>query len=494
MKRLILIAAALSGFVLGAGVLTNENFKSGTGKWQVPPYWSGKLSHSSSEGGLLRLAGSTKKGKTFGRAFGDFKQRRGGYFSDEPLRLTVRARGNGHFEAGLLVYKPGDPRPDYLRGKALTLDGELKDRVFAVTLPRRSLKILPFIEVAGRGFAEVRSIRIESSAAPGESVTTADKLQIVKSADAVREVTFRADPESGGLRFSQLCGVRCEERKIRSGEAVRPADMGPGIWELAASRRGHHALSYVALESPADYDRSDALAWQVRIEKPLRILILGDSLSDFYRGYNYVDRLGFWLEKYNPGKISIRNAAVHGDFIRRVEYRLYDTHRGEKVSFEPDAYKGVFDDRYDLILIFLGQNDTRTHGSQGFRAPITDEATQRDGLEKILAFIRGRSNAGIVLVSPSPSYEQGFRERLAKGANPKKIVIFGKKEFVDAYDRVNREFCKAHGFDYIDILTPMRNVQDLKSLYQPDFVHLSPAGGRFVADEILKYFISRQTR
>ena len=92
---------------------------------------------------------------------------------------------------------------------------------------------------------------------------------------------------------------------------------------------------------------------------------------------------------------------------------------------------------------------------------------------------------------PSPSYEKGFMERLEQGANPKKIVIFGKKEFVDAYDRVNREFCKAHGFDYIDILNPMRGVADLKSLYQPDFVHLSPAGGRFVADEILKYFISR---
>lgn len=494
MKRLILIAAALSGFVLGAEMLTNEVFKSGLGKWQIPPYWSGKLSHSPGEGGMLRLAGSTKKGKTFGRAFGDFKQRRGGYFAGEPLRLAVRARGNGRFEAGLLVYRPGDPRPDYLRGKALTLDGELKERVFAVTLPGRSLKILPFIEVAGKGTAEVSSIRIESSAAPGEAVRAADKLQIVKSPSEVRPVVFRAEPAGGELRFSQLCGVRCEERRISSGEPVKPSDMGPGIWELAASRHGHKALAYVALEDPADYDRSDALARRVKIEKPLRILILGDSLSDFYRGYNYVDRLQFWFDKYNPGKVSIRNAAVHGDFIRRVEYRLYDTHRGEKVSFEPDAYKGVFDDRYDLVLIFLGQNDTRAHGSRGFRAPITDEATQRDGLEKILAFIRGRSNAGIVLISPSPSYEKGFMERLEKGANPKKLVIFGKKEFVDAYDRVNREFCKAHGFDYIDILNPMRKVKDLKRLYQPDFVHLSPAGGRFVADEILKYFISRPTR
>ena len=114
-----------------------------------------------------------------------------------------------------------------------------------------------------------------------------------------------------------------------------------------------------------------------------------------------------------------------------------------------------------------------------------------DNREKILAFIRGRSNAGIVLVSPSPSYEKGFMERLEKGANPKRLVIFGKKEFVDAYDRVNREFCKKHGFDYVDILNPMRGVEDLKSLYQPDFVHLSPAGGRFVADALLKYFISR---
>ncbi len=494
MKRLILIAAALATLSLGAEVLTTESFKSGNGKWNVPSYWSGKLERSTAEGGALRLVSSTKKGKTFGRAYGDFKQRRDGYFAGEVLRLTVNAKGEGYFCAGVLVYKPGSPRPDYLRAKTQKLDGEYKDRVFSVTLPRRTFKVLPFLELAGNGAAEVRALRIESSAAPGETVTAANGLQVVKSAADARPVVFRADPEEGELDFTQVCGAKCESRKIRSGEGVKPADLGPGLWELAASRRGHRAICYIYCESPADYDRSDALARQVKIEKPLRILILGDSLSDFYRGCNYVDRLQFWLDKYNPGKISIRNAAVHGDFIRRVEYRLYDTHRGEKVSFEPDAYKGVFDDRYDMVMIFLGQNDTRTHGSQGFRAPITDEATQRDGLEKILAFIRGRSNAEIVLVSPSPSYEKGFQERLAKGADPKKVVIFGKKEFVDAYDRVNREFCKTHGFDYIDILNQMRGVKDLKSLYQPDFVHLSPAGGRFVADEILKYFISRGKR
>ena len=74
---------------------------------------------------------------------------------------------------------------------------------------------------------------------------------------------------------------------------------------------------------------------------------------------------------------------------------------------------------------------------------------------------------------------------MAPGAE---MVMYGKKDLVDQYDEVNRKLCKELNLDYVDILTPMRRAKDLKSLYVSDGVHLSPEGGRLIADELLNYF------
>ena len=66
-----------------------------------------------------------------------------------------------------------------------------------------------------------------------------------------------------------------------------------------------------------------------------------------------------------------------------------------------------------------------------------------------------------------------------------------RKELVDRYDAVNRKFCAERKLDYVDILSRMRAEKDLKSLYVSDGVHLSPEGGRLIADTLLKYFASQ---
>ena len=78
--------------------------------------------------------------------------------------------------------------------------------------------------------------------------------------------------------------------------------------------------------------------------------------------------------------------------------------------------------------------------------------------------------------------------KLPKGAS---MVMYGKKEFVDLYDAENRKFCKANDLPYIDILSVMRAVSPIGSLYVTDGIHLSPEGGRVIADEILKFLAER---
>ena len=486
------VGAAVSADEL---ILKHDHFKRNLQAWSIPSYWSGKLELADEDGlKVLKLTGVVGKKGAFGRAFAACRQRE--LFAGTTILVTVTAKGEGDFLAGLLVYHPGIKRPEYLPGKAVRLTGEFKSYDFELTIPWRCHKIMPYLEVKGTGTALIREFRMAAQLDPEVSVAAADTLTVVGPGAPLPEVSFRTNRP--GVEFSvaqlNLNNHRARDAKVKadgSGTVKFPVvDQGRGVWEVSAANSGRSATSYLVMEdSAADFDRTDALAKQVKLAKPLHILIIGDSLSDFYRGYNYVDRLNFWLNKYNPGMVTIRNASVHGDFVARVHDRLLGTVGKAKKVYEQSRYDRLFDEKYDLVFIFLGQNDARTPKKLNYAVPLTEPKAQYEGLKAIMAFIRERSEAKIVLISPSPCCAELIEARRAK--SKKNFVLFGKREFVDAYDLVNRRFCEEFKLDYVDILNPMRNYPNIKALYVRDGVHLSLIGGRFVADEILKYFIGK---
>lgn len=504
------LVLALAAFGVGARadelVLKQDDFKRNLHNWQIPSYWSGKVGLAEDSGRkVMKLAGATRKGKTFGRAYAEFKQEPVftekywcyGCFAGTRMLIRVVAKGEGEFLAGLLVYHPENPRPEYLPGKAVSLTGEFAEYEFSVTIPWRSRKVLPYLEVKGQGTLLVRGFQLAAEFDPEVTVEPAgDVLQVVRAGRKPAPVGFRTNRPSGEARVAQVCGKFANDAKVAADAAgvvaVEPAEPERGLLEISAAVSGRAALSYVITEEAADYDRTDVLAKQVKLEKPLHILILGDSLSDFCRGYNYVDRLVYWLNKYNPGKVAIRNAAVHGDYVERVRDRLLCC-AGEtkKKVFCQERYDRLFDEKYDLIFIFLGQNDTRTPSKLNYAKPLTEPKFQYEGLTQILNFIGERSQAKVVFISPSPCSAEFIAARRAKAKPNKNFVMFGKPEFVDNYDLVNRRICEERKLDYIDILKPMRGAPDVKSLYVRDGVHLSLIGGRFIADELLKYFIAK---
>ena len=499
-KRLGWLASAVMLAVVTAAsadelILKHDRFKHNLQAWNIPSYWSGELALVDDGGGkVLKLAGTNGKRGAFGRAAANFRQQE--LFAGTTILVTVSAKGEGDFLAGLLVYHPGVKRPEYLPGKTVRLTGEFKSYDFELTIPWRCHKIMPYLEVKGTGTVLIREFRMAAESDPETAVAAADTLLVAKPGAPLPEVSFRTNRPGGEFFVAQLNlnnhRARDSKSKADSSGAVKisAVEQGRGVWEFSAANSGRSAVSHVIMEDRAeDFDCSDALAKQVKLEKPLHILIIGDSLSDFYRGYNYVDRLGFWLNRYNPGKVTIRNAGVRGDFVKRVQGRLLGTVGMAKGIYEQSRYDRLFDEKYDLVFIFLGQNDARTPKKLNYAKPLTEPKVQYEGLKAILAFIRERSDAKIVLVSPSPCCAEFIETRRAK--SKKNFVLFGKREFVDNYDLVNRRFCEEFKLDYIDILTPMRNYPKLKSLYVRDGVHLSLNGGRFVADEILKYFIGR---
>jgi len=496
-----LVFAALTAFGTAASadelILKHDHFKRNLQAWSIPSYWSGKLALADDGGRkVLKLTGVPGKRGKFGRATATLRQRE--LFAGTTVLVTVTAKGDGDFLAGLLVYHPGVKRPEYLPGRIVRLSGEFKTYDFELTIPWRCHKIQPYIEVKGTGTAIIREFRMAAQFDPEVNVVPDRVLQVVKPGAPLPDASFRTNRPGAEFHVAQinLNDNRVRDAKVKAdadGVVKVPAvDLGRGVWEFSAALSGRTATSYFVKEGTAgDFERSDALARQIKLEKPLRILVIGDSLSDFYRGYNYVDRLGFWLNRYNSGMVTIRNAGVRGDFVKRVQGRLLGTVGKAKKIYEQSRYDRLFDEKYDLIFIFLGQNDTRTPKKLNYAKPLTEPKVQYEGLKAILAFIRERSDAKIVLVSPSPCCAEFIEALRAKAKPDKNFVMFGKREFVDDYDLVNRRFCEEFKLDYIDILTPMRNHPDLKILYVRDGVHLSLIGGRFIADEILKYFAGR---
>jgi lysophospholipase L1-like esterase len=151
-------------------------------------------------------------------------------------------------------------------------------------------------------------------------------------------------------------------------------------------------------------------------------------------------------------------------------------------------YKGLFKNQYDVIFLFLGQNDTNCWRSTNFSKQLTPPQVQEACLKQIYSILKSKfPTAKIVLISPSPSDEQLFIDRVTKWPKSKDMVMYGKKEFVNLYDSINRKFCKENKLDYIDILSVMRKAPNIKDLYVSDGIHLSPYGGQVIADEILKY-------
>ena len=475
-------------------VLKNDNFLRQLYGWNTPSYWAGKTTQVEENGKkYLQLESGTRGTEVFGRALGYGKQI--DYFAGTTIQIQLRAKGSGKITAGVLAYGFDSGTPVYLPGGEKQLTDAFETLDFKLVIPSRCRLILPYLQISGAGKLIAEWYKMEAVSEKGASITAVTPMQITKSADQIAPVTFQSNLPSQKITICRKNDKNVTEKTVVSSAdgtiTVQPEKQGKGLIELSASAKGVHASAYIDVENPAEYDKTDAAAKKVKLPAKLNILVIGDSLSDFYRGQNYLDRLSFWLNKYNPDKVTVRNAGVGGDYVQRVEERLAGTVPGARHAYRQNMYDDLFAQSYDLIFIFLGQNDSRSRRTQKFEKPLMSPEQQEKGLRSILDFIGKRSKAKVILISPSPSYAKLFEARSAKMAPGAEMVMFGKKELVDQYDAVNRKLCKELNLDYVDILTPMRGVKDLKSLYVSDGVHLSPEGGKLIADELLNYFAEK---
>ena len=494
-KALFLLTCLALSFVATAStqVLKSDNFKKGLGSWNTPKYWAGTLSVVQDDGKNAMLLESTTQGnRTFARAYGFAK--RVDFYPGMHLRVTVEAKGNGQFIGSILRYSWGNGRPDYTPAEARELTDTFQKFTFDFHLDKALESVHPYLELLGEGRLLVRSFVFSSIEDDSITLVQQGGLAVVRQGEPHAPLQFTSSLKNHEFQVTLRTGKQAVTSAVASDDqgdfSVNvPSDQPAGLAEITVSTTDKGLKAYMIVQTPEDYDATSALASKVKIAQPARILWLSDSLSDFYRGYNYIDRLQFWLNKFNPGKVQIHNAGVGGDYTARMLQRLRHIENSKlPKAHRQEMYNGLLEQKWDMVMLFLGQNDTRSWRKDNYTKPLTTPDAQEKELREIIAILNKHGSPKIVLMAPSPSNQLGYQTRdknLKEGDN---MVWFSRPEFVDAYDAVNRKLCQELKLDYIDILTPLRARQDLPSLYQPDAVHLSLKGGQVFADLLLQYF------
>ena len=230
---------------------------------------------------------------------------------------------------------------------------------------------------------------------------------------------------------------------------------------------------------------------RIATEKPVRVLYLGDSLSDFDRGSNHVDRLQAKLDAIQPRYVSIYNYSIRGDYIERMMDRL----NNKPKTYAQDRYAGMWGVEYDWAFVFLGHNDTRAWSKTNFEVPEMSAEQVRTLYTELIAMLREKGVKRIILVSPaSMNFELTQRNAEKAIANMKKnkkdgnAVRYGEPRHVEGFCDVLRELSKTANVEYLDIYTPMKALEDKADyLRSTDGVHLTPKGHAWVADREFDY-------
>ncbi len=472
-------------------VLSSESFKKNMRNWSWRNYWGGKLYKSETD---MVLEATEFKGRHWGRAIGTRPRRT--EFAGRRFRLTVTAKGNGEFYPGFLVTYPKDSKKKsnyaYLKAeKPYTLDDKYRPYTFEADFSDSAPEgVTPIIDVTGKGsVVSVRLVHMEAVSGKDAEMSLISPLAVVKkgSKAPVREFKFsKADATVQTIQFDtgNAAEVAVQPEISNDKGIVKVPVQGSvnGLTKVVAAAEGAYAVSYALGVDESVFQKLDDAAKSIKPGKELSILYLGDSLNDFDRGYNSVDQAAAFLHQRHPGKFNIHNYSVGGDYIIRVEERFL----GKRTD---GRYKGIFDRPYDLVIISLGNNDTRATSSSNYEAPLVPAAEIKPAFERVIAILR-KANPGVpvwILSASRSDSERMVQKSNAAVAAGKTGIRFGIAKHAENFNKAVQETVAA-GKDlrYIDIYTPM--CEKFSPENYADGVHLSLKGHHLFAELLLKAF------
>lgn len=480
-------AAANRNFLLNPGF---ENSSS----WIIPKYWGGELKIIS-PGYWGKSCGelkATTHGKEyFGRCYQlpVIEPAWGRLFS-----YTMQVKGCGELFLGVLQYTQDDKgkiNTDIIYSKPFILnENEWQTVKMDILLtPYRLVRFAPMVEVRGdNAVAYLDDGKLVVASEPGVALSASPAHLIIEEGASPPNISFQLTqnneplPEAvlKVLNGDQLLDAKCD----KNGKfMVKSAGKGARV-AVSATKYGTACEVFIDRMAPDAWKTSDSIARDIKLKRKLSILYLGDSLTDFQRGYNYVDKVNFWLERYNPGLVTFRNAGVRGDYITRVEKRMMD---GK--SYQQEKYEDLFGMEYDYIFIFLGHNDTRCLSNKNYQEPLVAPVVQETAYRQVIKHIQENSKARIVLVSSTSSNFEVCQQNINKlKTQNKPHSLFGQPDKLEAFNAVLEKLAKEEKLLYLDVYTPTKNAMDKASFFSAtDGVHLTEEGNRFLANIFLQF-------
>lgn len=404
------------------------------------------------------------------------------------IKITAVAKGKGEFNgAFVLTVKSASGGKSYPRfaGKAVKLGDDFVTVEHSLDLSKFApLAIEPRIELKGSGaYALIQSIKCEVFAVEGAKLIP-EAVYTAYPAGSSGKITLKVKTNAGAeLRINGQ-----DFKADGSGNAAVEVAKNAGITQYTISGKGISANVFTEAVEPAEFAALTAAAGKVSLKRPAEILILGDSLSDFYRGRNYADQLSFYLNRTGNGQVVIRNFGIGGDDIKRVTRRL--THHFD--SRTPDEYfqkryADISKYKYTHIIVFLGQNDTKASSKSGYKTTFVPAEKWAEYYQNLLTLLKKQFPQAQIIFC-SPIHTNSVRQNAIADAVLKRkdnVWKFGIEEQMEKYASVVRSAAENAGAKYIDLYTPSKNHPQLETLFVSDGVHLSPAGERFVTLQIL---------
>ncbi|MCF7838710.1 MAG: hypothetical protein K9N49_08785 [Candidatus Marinimicrobia bacterium] len=416
-------------------------------------------------------------------------------------RLSVWARGRGALRLGYssLYRLPGEERrfERVMQPDAVTLSDDWQEAVF-LFVPTHPVKIWLQVEGADAEaymddvqLVQVHEPKTRLEITPAHPMVAAgeDAVPDIRLLAGARELTAGTlalaleDPEGNGTRFEL------------------PLEAEPGVGHRLPGRLIPRPGLYRARAVHAETDTSQGFTIDVMEREayaafeakgraaglaplPAHILILGDSLTDFDRGQNWVDKAAGWLRVKYGSQVSVKNGAVGGDFISRIWQRLHTPSGG----FKAERYDGLLDILPTHIFIFVGHNDSKVTSDSGYTEPVVSLADFEQDYRNVIAYLRQATGARIIIMS-SVSCDYAVTKASADRARAadRSHNLFGVPEVLEQFNAVARKVAADTGCAFLDVYTPTREHPDKATLFDQSGVHLANEGHRVLAREVLLF-------
>lgn len=225
-----------------------------------------------------------------------------------------------------------------------------------------------------------------------------------------------------------------------------------------------------------------SLTKEIDLPENSRIIFIGDSLTDLFRGRNYVSLIKRALKWKYGNDIDVVNAGVGGDNVNRIIKRLK---------------RDVINKKPTLIFIFEGANDIKKRYDPT-TSQLMDWAVPADKYEKtyrdIVSELKKSTGAKIAIATCAPA-DQNIRKIFHDHAKTfgYGMYFYGLPEATEKVVKIQKKIAEDNNLDVVEtnkILTEyMKKAWNEKKQYMhvDDGVHLSEFGNRETALIFLEY-------